>query len=344
MTERSFDSIREELARLLPIAAVGVALGVTAAWTVLPHPVEPVDVPLPTIDWQALAATTAADAEARAVVEKTPLPAEIRAIASAFFAWNEAGVAAPAVGEANVPENPNRERLRDELRAAIGVARQHLGETATFAMLRTLRSYDAELFLDEIENRAHQEQDRERKELHRLSGALTDVLVRNGWLGPELEPHVPSAILRIRYKLHWTSIVFGLGDCDRDRVEVCYGLTTLPLEPIETRTLLSYLVAHPVVRPEDLERRGNLQAATDARRLVYVDRLAELDRYADPKGEKHPYLGDYDYPLARGVMLFRAGFYPEAEVSLRLVAETRKRDGRAHNWYLAAVAKNHPTD
>jgi hypothetical protein len=43
-------------------------------------------------------------------------------------------------------------------------------------------------------------------------------------------------------------------------------------------------------------------------------------------------------------MLYRAGFYPEAETSLRLVAETRKRDGRAHNWYLAAVAKNHPID
>jgi hypothetical protein len=342
MAERSFDSIREELGRLLPIAAVGVLLGVTAAWIVLPHPVEPVDVPLPTIDWQALSPAAAADAEARAAVEKAPLPAEIRAIASAYYAWNEAAVAAPAVGDANVPENPQREHLRDELRAAIGVARQHLGEPTTFALLRTLRSYDAELFLDELEVRARQDQDRDRKELHRLSGALTDVLVRNGWLGPELEPHVPRAILRIRYKLHWTSIVFGLGDCDRDRVEVCYGLTTLPLETVETRTLLSYLVAHPVVRPEDLERRGNLQAATDARRLVYVDRLAELDRFADPTGQKHPFLGAYDYPLARGVMLFRAGFFLEAEALLRVVADARKDDGRAHNWYLAAVAKNHP--
>ena len=77
MSERSLDSIREELARLLPIAAVGVALGITAAWIVLPHPVEPVDVPLPTLDWQGLATVTAADAEARASVEKAPLAAEI---------------------------------------------------------------------------------------------------------------------------------------------------------------------------------------------------------------------------------------------------------------------------
>jgi hypothetical protein len=341
----SFDlaSIRAELRRLLPLGAVGVSLGVTVMATFLPHPVEPVDVPLPTIDWTALSPAVAKDAEARDAVEKAPLPAEIRAIASAFYTWNEAASKAPATTKP--ADDVYRQHLRDELRASIGFARQRLTEPTTFQHLRTLRSYDAELFLRELgKARGRAAEPGARAELDRLSGALLDVLVRNGWVGPSLEPRVPAAILRIRYKLHWTSVVFGLPDCDRDRVEICYGLTTLPLEPIEIRTLLDYLIAHPVVRAEDVEERGNLTAAIDARRLVYADRLAALDKFVDPSGQKHPYLGDYDYPLARAVMLYRAGLYADAEAALRLLAAGRKNDGRAQNWYLAAWSKNHPDD
>lgn len=343
MPRLDLDSLRAELSRLLPLAAVGVALGVTAAWTVLPHPVEPVDVPLPTIDWSALAPTIAGDAEARAAVERAPLPVEIRAVATAFHAWNEAASRAPA--ESSPRDDVYRQHLRDEIRASIGVARQRLTEPTAFAHLRTLRSYHGELFLAELGRaRGRAAAPGARAELERLSGALIDVLVRNGWIGEGLEPRVPSAILRIRYKLHWTSVVFGLPDCDRDRVEICYGLTTLPLEPIEIRTLLDYLVAHPVVRGEDVAERGNVTAAVDARRLVYVDRLAALDKFVDPSGQKHPYLGGYDYPLARAAMLYRAGYYPEAEGALLLLANGRRDDGRVHNWYLAAWLKNHPTD
>ncbi len=334
-------SIRQELGRLLPIAAIGVAFGIAAAWVVLPQPVEPIDAPMPTIDWRALEPSIAEDRRARAEVEEAPLPAEIRAIASAYYAWNVAGAEAPPVGDVNVPENPVRQHLLEELRAAIGVARQRLGDAQTLAKMRTLRSYDAERFLDELA-RAGSEPQRA-QELRRLSGALVDVLLRNGWTGASLEPRVPRAILRIRYKLHWTSVVYGLGDCDREGAEVCYGLTTLPLDPVEVRTLLAFLIAHPVVRPDELARAGNRGAAADARRLVYLDRLAALDRFADPSGDKRPYLGACDYPLARGAMLFGAGRFLEAEQTLRVVANARANDGRARNWYMAAWERNHPT-
>jgi hypothetical protein len=224
--------------------------------------------------------------------------------------------------------------------AAIGVPRHELGEEATFAHMRALRGYDAERFLEEL-GRAGAN-DEGRKELRRFSGALLDVLVRNGWLSSTYEPRVPSAILRIRYKLHWTSAVFGIGDCDHERIEVCYGATTLPLDPAEVRALLAFLVAHPVVRADDVVSRGSLEAAMDARRLVYVDRLVALDRFADPTGQKHPYLGDFDFALARAAMLYRLGAFADAEQLLHDLAADRKNDGRVRNWYLAAYLKNHP--
>ena len=329
-------SIRDELARILPMAAAAVALGITAEFLVAVRPVEPLDPPMPVVEGAPLARVEDDDAAASKRFGSTPAPAEVRAIGSAFLAWNAAASEAPEIG--NSPMDPRRETLTRELREALGVARAHLGDSLG-PMLRDLRAHQTELFMRELDPRGPRREASISKEARELGGALIDILQNNGWLDAMGRPAVPRPILRARYKLHWTSMVFGLEDCDHTSPPACYGLTSLPLEPIELRALLSFLVLHPVVRDADVVAAGSPAAAIDRRRLVYLDRLVELDRFADPKGQTHPYVGDYDVDLARGAMLYRLGNYSAAADVLRLATKRDEHDMRARNWFLAALAK-----
>jgi hypothetical protein len=337
----SVRSMREELARILPMAAAAVALGITAEFLVAVRPVEPLDPPMPTIDGAPLVRVENEDAEASRRFSSSPAPAEVRAIGSAFLAWNAAASEAPETG--NDPMDPRREALTRELRMAMGVARAKFGDALT-PMLRDLRAHQTELFMRELDPRgpARTEPGVVSKDLRELGGALVDILRRNGWIDGLHRPAVPRPILRARYKLHWTSMVFGLEDCDHTSAPMCYGLTTLPLDPVELRALLSFLIVHPVVRASDVAQSGSAPAAFDVRRLVYIDRLVELDQFADPKGQTHPYLGDYQVELARGAMLYRLGNYTAAAEVLRAATKRDEHDMRARNWFLAALAKLNP--
>ena len=343
MRMASARSIREELARILPMAAAAVALGITAEFLVAVRPVEPLDPPLPVVEGAPLARIEDEDAAASARFSASPAPAEVRAIGSAFLAWNVAAAEAPETG--NNPLDPMRETLTRELRMAMGVARAKFGDALT-PMLRDLRAHQTELFMRELDPRGPSgiEPGGVSKELRELGGALVDILRHNGWVDALGRPAVPRPILRARYKLHWTSMVFGLEDCDHTSAPMCYGVTTLPLDPIELRALLSFLVVHPVVREADLAAAGSRLAAIDRRRLVYIDRLAELDRYADPKGQTHPSVGNYEIELARGAMLYRLGNYAAAADVLRAATKRDEHDMRARNWFLAAVAKLNPAE
>ncbi|MGZ3417784.1 MAG: hypothetical protein ACXWUG_15445 [Polyangiales bacterium] len=321
----------DELKKLLPIAVVGIVLGVTSAFIVLNHPVEPVDAPMPAIDFAPLRAIADKDAAIQRKLDGTPLPAEVRAIGTTYLTWNE--LAAKKVD----PRDPQRDQLASDMRSAMGLARQRLGDEKTLAAaLYDLRAYHTQLFVKELERAS---KSKGSVELDRLAGGLMPVLTHNGWVGPGFELRVPEAILRARYKLHWTSIVFNLEDCEHSPPSTCYGLTTVPLDHAELRALLAYLVAHPVVREEDVREAGTQAAAIDRRRLIYLDRLASLDRFADPGGKTHPYLADYPYELGRGVLLFRLGQYAPAQEHFARWAATHTSDARARNWYLAAVAK-----
>ena len=328
-------SIREELARILPMAAAAVALGITAEFLVAVRPVEPLDPPMPVVEGAPLARVEDDDAATSKRFGSSPAPPEVRAIGSAFLAWNAAASEAPQTG--NNPMDPRRETLTREMRESIGVARAHLGDALT-PMLHDLRAHQTELFMRELDPRGPRPAGIT-KEARELGGALLDILQNNGWLDAMGRPLVPRPILRARYKLHWTSMVFGLEDCDHTSAPACYGLTSLPLEPVELRALLSFLVLHPVVREADVVAAGSELAAIDRRRLVYLDRLVELDRFADPKGETHPYVADYDVDLARGAMLYRLGNYAAAADVLRLATKRDEHDMRARNWFLAALAK-----
>lgn len=324
--------LREELAKLVPLAVVGVALGVTSAILVLDHPVEPLDVPTPLPRTQELERVAAADHAVRKRADRQPFPAEIRAVGSAFLEWNAAAAAGTS------PSDPKREQLATEMRSALGVARNKVGsEQALVAPLTELRAYHAELFLDELRRLGRTGVPS--KELERLGGALVPVLQRNGWLGPRGELLAPEPVLRARYKLHWTNIVYNLEDCEQAPAPVCYGLTTLPLDPAELAALLAHLIAHPIVRDEDIVEAGSAERALDRRRLVYLERLAAVDRYADPPGTARPYVGGYPLDLARGVLFYRLGRYDQAQEELGRWASAHPRDARARNWFLGAAQK-----
>jgi hypothetical protein len=327
-------SMGAELLRVLPMAVAAVALGITTQFLVATRPVEPLEPPIPVVDGTPLAKIARDDREASRRLDATPPPIEIRALGSAYLEWNVAAAATPAVGGPSTAAK--RTALQQEIRSAMGVARRTLGDDATWSALRDLRSHHTELFFRELE-RARDVGPTD--EYRRLTGALDDVLRKNGWLGPSGEIHVPPAMLRARYKLHWTSIVFTLEDCDRTSPPICFGLTTLPLPTDELRALLAFLVAYPVVRPEDEALAGSLHGAIDRRRLVYLDRLLALDEFADPTRTKRPYLGDYPIDLARGAMLYRLGSYTDAAELLRRAATEHPDDMRARNWLLAAIQK-----
>ncbi len=330
-------NLRAELARLLPTAFAAVVLGITAELIVATRPVEPLDPPLPSQDSRASLRIAAADHATSKRLEAEPPPAEVRAIGSAFLEWNLAAAAAPVTNPSS--SYFEREALTREIRSSMGVARITFGDKLP-AMLADLRARHAESFLDELA--AAGKIGRRTPELDRLSGALIDVLLRNGWIDEALHPHVPASILRARYKLHWTSIVFSLDDCDHTVASACYGQTTLPLDTAELHNLLAFLVSHPVIRPEDVTLAHD--AAIDRRRLVYLERMAELDVFLDPTGKTHPLLGDYDVDLGRGAMLYRLGQYGPAADSLRAAAAAHPTDKRARNWLLAALQKTAPAE
>ena len=347
-------STKQELARLVPMALAAVALGVTAEMLVAVRPVEPVEPPIPVLDEGALSRVADADRAAASRLEGAPPPVEIRAIGSAYLAWNEAAAAAPAQGDD--PADPHHAELGGELRSAVAIARAKLGEESARQRLVDLRADHTERYLCTMRRvrrlgvdpfcrallASHPVADDD-AELRRLSGAFDDVLVHNGWVNASGAPRVPEAILRARYALHWTSIVFALDDCDRTTPQACYGLTSLPLPADELRALLGFLVAHPVVRPSDLAAaENNALGAADRRRLVYLRRLEALDTFADPKRETHPYVHDFALDLSRGALLYRLGDYANAAESFRVVARERPEDFRARNWLLATLQKLQP--
>lgn len=324
--------LASELRALLPGAIAGILLGVCSAIIMLDHPVEPLDPPMPTVDLAPLARIAREDRETRIRIDRQPLPPEARAIGSGFLEWNAAAASGMSIYD------PKREAIAGELRSALAIARNTFGDELKMqAPLRDLRAYHTDLFMDELRRR-----ERTRvvsDELKRLGGALLDVLVRNGWMTTDGRLLAPEAIVRARYKLHWTGVVFGLEDCETAAATSCYGLTTLPLDPPELRAMLAYLIAHPVVREEDALEAGSPERAIDRRRLLYIERLATLDRFADPTGKTHPYLNDYPYALAHAILAYRLGRYDVAERELGAYALSHKTDARARNWFLSAVAK-----
>ena len=335
---------KQDLALLTPIAALLVLFGVTALMIVVHHPVEPVDVPAMSVDLASLEAVAERDRRARMRLEAAPSPREIRAIGTAMLAWNEGALTAlegNGAGAAGVDQGA----LRDELAAAVSTANQHLGFEALQRLLGDQRALQTELFLAEVAARAasHGPLSQEQR---RLAGALDLVLERTGWIAADGSVHVPMSVLRARYKLHWTTVVFGVGDCEASPPQECMGLTTLPMDVGELRAVLAYLFAHPVVHPADLGAAGGASRAVDRRRIAYLSRMAALDEYiaAHSPSHEHPLLTGYPVAEAAAVLMYRTGNYAAAARAFEALANDRRTDARLWNWWRAARERSGLSD
>ena len=368
-------SLRDELWRALPMAAVAIALGITAEFIIAVRPVEPLDVPLPIVDAGALDRieeadhrialqvlqdlTTMTDAqgkpqprseEARAALSilQGPVDASNKPLAGfgGFFEWNQTAYARPPDDARDALAVFDDETTK--LRVAIGEARKVLGNDKLYDWLRRLRAFHADALFYSRDRRSELDKfalgGAPTAELKNLAGGLLELLRREGWLSFDGKQHVPTSILRVRYKLFWTSTMLGLDDCDSASAPECLGVATadgkpspLALDPAELRAYLDFLLIHPITRPED---GADPESAANVRRLVYLKRLAELDAYADaPTGDAHPYSGNFSIDLTRGAILYRLGDYPGAEQVFRHARNKDTGDMRAWNWHLAALSK-----
>lgn len=308
----------------LVVFACSFVLGLASAFIMLARPVEPVEIPLPALDFNSISRIEKQEHERNQKLFLNPLSAEIRAVGSAYLEWNKAAM------NHDTSVNITRRERSLEIRSALGVARERLGELAMMHALRDVRAFHTERFMTELDLYTHTRVPS--NELRQLAGALLDVAIANKWLSPTGQLLVPKAILRIRYKLHWTSIVFSLDDCERSSAHECYGFTTLPIEPSEIRFLFSFLVRYPVVRQVDVQAAGTLDNARARRRLVYIERWLALDSFVQ---SKHDIIGHYEIALARAILLYQIGRYEEAERAFYQQFIQHPKEARIRNWLLA---------
>jgi hypothetical protein len=333
---------KRDLADLLPLAIVSFALGMTVLLIVVHHAVPPLDLPALSIDARALDAVATSDRATADKLRATPPSKELRAIGSAFYAWNEAALAA-MTGPATLATRSGHDGLRDDLRGAISTALQAYGAEATHdadaakralqGAMSELRALHTEMYLDAVHARSlsHAAPTEEQR---RLEGLLGRVLERNGWIAEDGTQHVPTSVLRARYKLHWTSSVFGLSDCDGGSPIECYGYSTLPLDDEEIRALFAFLLAHPIVRGIDAVDAAVPARAFDRRRREYLGRLANLDSYlASQRKTKSPILRGYPIGAAYAVIAYHLGAYEPARDTFRAIATHDQTDGSPVKWW-----------
>lgn len=317
---------------LISLALAGVALGVSSAIIVLPHPVAPRDFPLPRMV-PATRLSELAERDERALEQsvREPLPAAVRALGTAFVRLNEAAHAGAA------PTGPEHERVHRELRGALADLRRALPQEAEFrAALGALRSVQTELFMRELDavGAMPTATDRQpsvawgRPGLVQLAGTLPEILRRNGWIRDSGRPIAPPEILRVRYKLFWTGVVWSLEDCEHVPAPVCYGATTLPLEDDELRVFFRYLLAHPVISVADA------RSSLARRRQTYLDRLAALDAFRGA-----PLMLDYGTAEARAINAYEMGQYPVAAALFQAAGRASPADMRPAHWRLAAIER-----
>lgn len=350
---------KRDLADLLPLALVSFALGMTVLLLVVHHAVAPMDLPALSIDARVLDAVAASDRAAADKLRATPPSKELRAIGSAYYAWNEAALAAMTAPPTKTSRS-GHDGLRDDLRGAISTALQVYGtetksdaqaaKVALQAALRELRSLHTEMYLDEVRARATSHA-APTEQQRRLEGVLGRVLEVNGWIGADGSIHVPTAVLRARFKLHWTSTVFALTDCDGGSAVECYGYSTLPLDDEEIRALIAFLIDHPIVRKIDAKDAKTPLRAFDLRRRDYLTRLANLDGYLASQRNVHsPLLRGYPIGVAFAVLGYRTGAYEPARDAFRGFATHDQADGspvkwwnqdaRFFNWWYAAADRS----
>lgn len=289
-------------------ALLAVFIAGTVAVLVVPRPIEPTEIPVPTVDERALAAERAVD-EARAdAAVREPLDVDVRALGSAMRAYGLADARGDEAAVVNA-------RIRVAQAAARALAQ---GDEP----LLRLRAYELRSFLREV--RRWETGAPPSDELAALGGGFVRMIERNGYRDAHGHVLLDEPALRASFAKRWNEVA-GL---DRPALAV-------PVE--EQRALFRFLLAHPAAPPGlgpgavgDPRALALARAtAEDQARLKKIDELAAIDP-------------SYPRELARGVVLYRLRRYPLALEAFRRHLEAFP-DGpwtlRAQNYLRAALGR-----
>ncbi|HMJ53369.1 MAG TPA: hypothetical protein VK540_14880 [Polyangiaceae bacterium] len=293
------------------VGVVAVVIALVGTLLAVPLPVAPRDVPVPLADGKALLATfnreRAMAASIAAALEeehgRSSGTSELYDL-RAFGQEFRAYGAAEASGDTYAVVRA-RQRLTEAVARARGV-----GDDKLVA----LRAYQQQLFLAEL--RKWENAGVSSDELSGLGGGFLDLVRKSGWLtGTTIV--MDDVVRGIFFKRRWNQVT---------------GISGPPyaISLDEHRTFYAFLLTHPYV-----EGRGGLDAkdacrVADQWRLRKIEELARLDPF-------------YPYVLARGVLFYRLGRYPEAAQAFRDhlgTADDGRYALRARNYLATAVARS----
>ena len=288
---------------------VAVVIALLGALLAVPLPVAPRDVPLPLVDGQALSRTLDREASQAASIARALEQDRDGAPGSGgLFDLRAFGQEFRGYGTAEVSGDTYAVvRARQKLLEAVARARR-LGDDK----LAALRAYQKELFLSEL--RQWENGRSSSPELTGLGGGFLDLAGQSGWLSGRTIV-MDDRVRGILFKRRWNQVTGVSGP------EYAISLD-------EHRTLYAFLLAHPYVEGrQGLDAKGACRAA-DQWRLRKIEELARLDP-------------SYPYALARGVLFYRLGRYPDAAQAFRdylAVSEDGRYWLRARN-YLAMASE-----
>jgi hypothetical protein len=292
------------------VGIVAVAIALVGTSLSVPLPVAPRDVPVPLPDGKTLSAILAQEKAAAAAIARALERERDGASGTgelydlrAFGQEFRAYGAAEASGDTYAVV-----RARHKLIEVVARARA-VGDDKLVA----LRAYQQQLFLAEL--RKWEDSALLSEELAELGGAFLDLLRQSGWLvGPTIA--MDDVVRGIFFKRRWNQVTAVTGPA--------YAISL-----DEHRVFYGFLLTHPYV-----EGRPGLDAkqacrAADQWRLRKIDELARLD-------------AAYPYVLARGVLFYRLGRYPDAAQAFRDylgAAEDERYVLRARNYLAMAAAR-----
>lgn len=278
----------------------------SAALLAVPRPVDPTDVPEPMIDPRGLERATRTDEARASAAEREGLDMDVRELGS-------------AVRELGIADEQVDARALWTARARItAAAARALGAGGEESVLR-LRAYQLRLFLGEV--RRWQVTGEESRELHELGGGFLRMLRRNGWIDEGargLRMRMDGGALRAAWKRRWNEIT---------------GVQRAAFEPSldEQRALYRFLLKHPSHPGHPGGRVGaGLRSAYEHQYLLKkIDELGSIDVA-------------YPADLARGIVLYRLGSYPQSVEAFRRHLDASP-DGpftlRARNYLRAALGR-----
>jgi hypothetical protein len=290
------------------LAVVIALLGTLLA---VPLPVAPRDVPLPLVDGKALSLTLDREKSlATSIARALEQDRDSAPGTSGLFDLRAFGQEFRAYGKAEASGDTYAVvRVRQKLLEALARARV-LGDDKLVA----LRGYQQQLFLAEL--RRWENGGAPSAELTGLGGGFLDLVRQSGWLVGSRTIVMDERVRGILFKRRWNQVTGISGP------EYVISLD-------EHRTLYAFLLTHPYV--EGRQGLGAKEACklADQWRLRKIEELARFD-------------ASYPFVLARGVLFYRLGRYPEAVQAFRDYlggTEDERYWLRARNYLATASAR-----